>query len=125
MKKENAIIDQTETQEAAEIEMLNARTEDRRKAEKAAQESAARIIRQAEEEAQKKAIAAEKAKAQRKAYTVRSIASVVIFAVLSGGVALAGTAGMIHPYICIPAAIFCLCAACVRFGAWFGRVAKK
>lgn len=44
---------------------------------------------------------------------------------IGGAVALAGTAGMIAPVIWIPTAIICLCAACLRLGAWFERAAKK
>ena len=125
MEKEMEIIDQTENQEEAEFEMLNARANEHHEKTVAAENRAAQIIRQAEEEANKKAIAYEKAKARRKAYTVKSVASVVAFAVFSAGFLAAGTAEMIHPTIWIPAAVACLCAACVRFGVWYGRVAKK
>lgn len=125
MKKENAIIDQTDNQEAAEFENLNARAQENHEHNVAMQDQAARIIREAEEEAEKAFIKEEKAKARRKAYTVKSVVSVAALAVLSGAVCAAGTVGMIHPAIWIPAALVCLCAACVRFGAWFGRAARK
>ena len=112
-------------QETIEFAQQNARTTKRLADDKVKKDQAARIIREAEEEARKAFIKSEKAKARRRAYTVKSIATVTVFGALSGAVALAGTAGMVHPAIWIPAALFCLCAACVRFGAWFGRVAKK
>lgn len=124
MEKEMEIIDQTETQEAAEFEMLNARANENHENTVAAENRAAQIIRQAEEYAKRESIKAEKAKARRKAYTVKSIFSVSAFAVLSAAFLAAGTEEMIHPTIWIPAAIACLCAACVRFGVWFGRMAK-
>ena len=34
-------------------------------------------------------------------------------------------AGIAHPAICIPVALYALCAVCVQLGAWFGRAAKK
>lgn len=68
---------------------------------------------------------AEKAEARRKAYNLNTAKHILIHGCTIGAVAWAGTAGMIHPAICIPVGLFCLCAACLRFGAWFGRVAKK
>ena len=64
---------------------------------------------------------AEKVKAQRKAYTLKTFGYVLFDCVICGGLTLAGIAGLIHPVIFIPASVFCLCAACVRLGAWFGR----
>ena len=125
MEKEMEIIDQTENQETAEIEMLNARS--KAHYDKMMQEHAEQISRQAEAEeyARKEAAKAEKAKARRKAYTMKSIFSVSALLVLSGAVAWAGQAEMIHPNIWMPTALICLCVACGRFGVWFGRVAKK
>lgn len=67
---------------------------------------------------------AEKAEAKRKAYNRNSAVYVLMRLATIGVMALAGTAGMIHPAICIPVALFCLCTACVRLGAWLGRAAK-
>lgn len=50
---------------------------------------------------------------------------VLIDVAFGAAVAAAGTAGFIHPVIWTPAAIICLCAACVRLGMWFGKAAKK
>ena len=66
----------------------------------------------------------EKMAARRKAYTSKTCGYILSNCAVCGAVAWAGIAGMIHPVISIPVSIFCLCAACVRFGAWFGRVAK-
>lgn len=68
---------------------------------------------------------AAKAKAQRKAYTLKTIGYVLANCATCGAVAWAGIAGLIHPIISAPVSIFCLCVACVRFGAWFGRVMNK
>jgi hypothetical protein len=66
----------------------------------------------------------EKMAARRKAYTLNTFGYVLTNCAVCGAVTWAGMAGMIHPIISFPVGIFCLCAACVRFGAWFGRVAK-
>ena len=66
-----------------------------------------------------------KAKAQRKAYTIKTFGYILANCTACGAVAWAGIAGLIHPVISAPVSIFCLCVACVRFGAWFGRVMKK
>lgn len=68
---------------------------------------------------------AEKMAEQRRAYNLNTVKHILIHGGIIGAVAWAGTAGMIHPYICIPVSLFSLCAACVRLGAWFGRAAKK
>lgn len=116
-----AIIEKTDTEtrgcfieeEILELEMLNARS-NKRMAEEAEQREADHRRKMAEKEA-----------ARRKAYKIESIKYIILrFAVL-GGVVWAGTAGMIHPYIFIPVALFCLCAACLRIGEWFGRGWKK
>ena len=81
------------------------------------------------EKAQKKAACknskAAKAKAQRREYTLRTAGYVLGNCAVCGAVTWAGIAGLIHPIISAPVSIFCLCVACVRFGAWFGRVVKK
>lgn len=66
-----------------------------------------------------------KAEAKRKAYNLKTIKTVLLHGGICGAVIWLGTAGMVHPAIWIPAAIIHLCAACVRCGIWFGRVAKK
>ena len=85
--------------------------------------------RMANEKAQKKVACknskAAKAKAQRKAYTLKTFGYILANCATCGAVAWAGIAGLIHPIISIPVSIFCLCVACVRFGAWFGRVVNK
>lgn len=120
MKKEEI----NNQKEVAELERLNARTEERIEANNAAQDQAERIIREAEEEARKKTLKEEKEKARRKAYANKSFASVGALLVLSGAVLGAGIAEMIHPTIWVATSLICLCAACVRFGVWFGRSTK-
>lgn len=84
--------------------------------------------RMANEKEQKKAACknsrAAKAKAQRKAYTIKSISYILANCAVCGAVTWAGIAGLIHPIISIPVSIFCLCVACVRFGAWYGKVVQ-
>jgi hypothetical protein len=85
--------------------------------------------RMANEKAQKKVACkqskAAKAKAQRKAYTPKTFGYILANCAICGAVTWAGIAGLIHPIISAPVSVFCLCVACVRFGAWFGRVVKK
>lgn len=63
----------------------------------------------------------EKAKAERKAYNAKTVGRILLNCAISGGAAWAGIAGMIHPIIYVPVSLFCLCVACLRFGAWFAR----
>lgn len=101
-------------QDALEFARLNARLDKQRKeAEKAQKKVACKNSKAA------------KAKAQRKAYTLKTVGSILANCAICGAVAWAGIAGMIHPIISAPVSIFCLCVACVRFGAWFGRVMNK
>jgi hypothetical protein len=85
--------------------------------------------RMANEKAQKKVACkqskAAKAKAQRKAYTLKTVGYILANCAICGAVTWAGIAGLIHPIISAPVSVFCMCVACVRFGAWFGRVVKK
>ena len=108
-----AIIEMTDTgtkglyidQDALEFSRLNAKTKKRiAKAEAEKRES----IRQHNK--------AEKAKARHKAQTISHVKAIVSFGAVFCGSAWAGLAGMIHPAIFIPVSLFCLCAACVRFG---------
>ena len=74
------------------------------------------------EKAKKKATTkAEQAKARRKAYNLNTACRILFSCAICSGVAWAGIAGMIHPIIYVPVSLFCLCAACLRLGAWFGR----
>ena len=124
MEKNNEIVDQTENMEAAEFEALNARAQENGVREQVLRDQAKRIIREAEVYALKETAKYEKRKAQRRAYSIKSLVSVVGLSVLAVAVTWAGMAGMIHPHISNPVAIICLCAACIRLGAWFGRGAK-
>lgn len=68
---------------------------------------------------------AEKAEARRKAYNMKTVKTILIHGGICGASIWAGAAGMVHPGIWIPVALFGLCAVCVRCGAWFGRAGKK
>lgn len=74
-----------------------------------------------EKEQKKAAAKAEKAKADRKAYTKKTVAHILLSCAISSGSAWAGIAGLIAPIIYVPVSLFCLCAACIRLGTWFGR----
>ena len=118
MEKGLAIIEMTDTetkgfyidQDALEFSRLNAQTSkhlrEAEKNKKVEQRNYRRYMQ---------------AKAQRKAYNIKTFTHVLISLAVVGAVAWAGMAGMIHPIICIPVGLFCLCAACLRLGAWFGR----
>lgn len=67
---------------------------------------------------------AEKAKARRREYNVRTVCYVISRCAVAGAVTWAAWAGMIHPIISITVATFCLSAACLRLGLWFGKVGK-
>lgn len=110
--------------EMTEFEQLNARTNERiaLKTEKAEQEE--RIARLKAEQERKAFAKAEKEKQRRKAYSNKSAVSVLALLMLSGAVIVAGMAELIHPTIWVATSIICLCAACIRFGAWFGKVTK-
>ena len=94
-------------QETIELSRLNALTQKR--IERAATEEYREIQNRRK---------AEKAEARRKAYTMKSVGRIMAYIAVYYAVISAGTAGMIHPAISIPVSLFCLCAACVRFGAW-------
>lgn len=121
MEKGLAIIEKTDTetkgfyidQDALEFARQNAMTKKRIAHAEAVQ-------RKAEQTRRKN----ERAEARRKAYNLNTVKHILIHTGIIGAVTWAGTAGMIHPVVCIPVSIFCLCAACVRLGAWFGRGAK-
>lgn len=121
MKNGLAIIEMTDTetrgfyidQDALEFSRLNAKTKKRIAHNESAQREADRNRRKHEI-----------AKARRKAYTISHIKAIVSFAAVCGGSAWAVMAGMIHPVIGVPVSVLCLCVACVRLGALFGRVAK-
>ena len=101
-------------QDALEFARLNARADKHRnEAEKAQKKTACKNSKAA------------KAKAERKAYTLKTVGYILANCAICGAVTWAGIAGLIHPIISAPVSIFCLCVACVRFGAWFGRVVKE
>ena len=81
----------------------------------------AEAVQRKAEQSRKKA---EKDEAKRKAYNRNTAKHILIYSGIIGAVAWAGTAGMIHPVVGIPVSVFCLCAACLRFGAWLGKVTK-
>ena len=92
--------------DVVELERLNAQTQKR--------------IAKAEAERRK----AEKAEAEFNTYTVRTIKYIAARAGLVFATTLAGTAEMIHPVIWSFVTLYCLCAVCVKLGAWIGKAVK-
>ena len=113
-----AIIEKNETgttgiiidQDTIECARLNARIQ-KRIAQNEANERKAQLAQQK----------VAKAEARRKAFNRKTIKSLILHGGICGAVIWLGFAGMAHPVICIPVALYCLCAACVRLGAWLGR----
>ena len=64
---------------------------------------------------------AKKAKAQHTAYTMKTVGRILLNCTICCGAVGAGFAGLVAPVIYVPVSLFCLCAACLRLGAWFGR----
>ena len=116
-----AIIEKTDTetkgfyidQDSLEFARMNAKLDKQRKE-----------IENAQKKVATKVSKAAKAKAQRKAYTLKTFGYILANCATCGAVAWAGLTGMIHPIISIPLSILSLCNACVRFGLWIGKVAK-
>lgn len=112
-----AIIEKTDTetkgvyidQDTIELARQNARVQKR------IEEAEARA-----KVAYEKHLKAERAEKKRKAYVRASIKYIVTHGAVCGAVGWAWWAGMIHPIVCIPVMLYCLCASCVRLGAWLG-----
>ncbi len=101
-------------QDSLECARQNAYTRKRREQKAAEEQEAARNRRKAE-----------KVAARRRAYTIKTICHVMTCGGICGGVALAGSAGLIHPAIYIPVICVSLCAACYRLGEYFGSMVKR
>ena len=122
MEKGLAIIEVTDTetkgffvdQEAVEMARLHSAIKRNRAKHEAERREAERNRRRVE-----------KAEARRKAYNLNTVFYILIRCVICAAVVWAGMAGLVHPVIFIPVAVFCLCAACLRFGVWFGKVGCK
>lgn len=67
---------------------------------------------------------AEAAKAKRKAYIFCAVRTVLYRTVLCCLLAVACSAGMIVPEICVPVSLALLCSACLRLGALWGKVVR-
>ena len=106
-------------QDALEFARLNAKIKMR--SDKAAKDQKKATTKRTKAEKAEEERKSEKVKAQRKAYTIKTAAHVLLNCAISSGAAWAGIAGMIHPVIYVPVSLVCLCAACLRLGAWFGR----
>ena len=97
-------------QDALECARLNAKTKKRiAKAEQIRRDAAQRRRK------------AEKLEAKRREYNVRTICYILGRCTVAAAVAWAGWAGLIHPVVSVPMITLCLCAACLRLGAWKER----
>ena len=122
MEKALAIFEKTEDgtkavffdQESIECARLNLRTKKRMDEYQEAQVKADRRNRKAEA-----------AKARFKAYTTRTFCIIADDSLVVWAAVQAGIAGLIHPVVYLPVALLFLCAACVRLGAWIGKVVNK
>lgn len=67
---------------------------------------------------------AENAKARKRAFHNNTI----VYMLIRGGVIAtaiaAAKAGLVHPVISIPVILLCLCAVCIRFGAWLAKTIR-
>ena len=59
--------------------------------------------------------------AKRRKRIAKTAVHVLLCTAVCVGVSLAGGAGLIAPVIWIPIGLLCICGACVRLGACFGR----
>ena len=79
--------------------------------------------KRAREEAKKRQREA-KLEAKRRADNARTVRYDIGCCTVSAAVTLTMFAGLVHPVVSVPVAVICLCAACVRLGAWLGRNAN-
>lgn len=122
MEKALAIFEKTEEgtkavffdQEAIECARLNIRT--KKRVEKAQMEQRANAQKHRKAEA---------AKARFMAYTTKTFSIIAAECAAVMALGWAGSADLLHPAIFIPVSLFCLCAACLRLGAWIGRAVRK
>lgn len=97
-------------QDALEFARLNAKTKKRVDAAEAEKKNASNSHTKAEKE-----------KARRKAYALKTVGRILLNCAICCAAVGAGIAGLVAPIIYVPVSLFCLCAACLRLGAWFGR----
>ena len=122
MEKALAIFEKTEEgtkavffdQETIECARLNVRT--KKRVEQAAMEHLANS---------QKLRKAAAAKARFQAYTAKTFCIVAADCAAVWGAVQAGIAGLVHPVVYLPVSLLFLCAACVRLGAWIGKVINK
>ena len=63
-----------------------------------------------------------KEQARKRAFTNNTIAYMLIRGGVIVAVNAAASAGLIHPVVSTPVILLCLCAVCIRFGVWLGKV---
>ena len=68
---------------------------------------------------------AENAQARKRAFIHNTIAYMLTRGGIIAAAAVAANAGLVHPVISAPIIILCLCAVCIRFGVWLGKVGVK
>ena len=79
------------------------------------------ITKKRTREAERKARLEAKLEAKRRARKADTIRYVLSRCGISVAVTVAAYVGVVHPVVSVPVSVFCLCAACVRLGAWLGR----
>lgn len=68
---------------------------------------------------------AKKAQERKRAFIRNTIAYMLTRGGVIVAAAVAANAGLVHPVISAPVIILCLCAVCIRFGLWLGKVGVK
>lgn len=117
-----AILEKTDTgtngffvdQYTIELSRLNAITQQRIDKAEAERRKAAHNRRMAEKE-----------EAKFNAYTLHTIKYILVRTGIVLATMWGGTAGIVHPAIWLFITLYCLCAVCVKLGAWFGRAVKR
>lgn len=117
-----AILEKTDTgasgffvdQYTIELSRLNAITQQRIDKAEAERRKAAHNRRMAEKE-----------EAKFNAYTLHTIKYILVRTGIVLATMWGGTAGIVHPAIWLFITLYCLCAVCVKLGAWFGWAVKQ
>lgn len=117
-----AILEKTDTgtdgffvdQYTIELSRLNAITQQRIDKAEAERRKAAHNRRMAGRE-----------EAKFNAYTLHTIKYILVRTGIVLATMWGGTAGIVHPAIWLFITLYCLCAVCVKLGAWFGRAVKR
>ena len=100
-------------QEVLEYAKLNLRTKSRVADQEKEQNSINRRLRNAQI-----------AEARRKAYNRKTLCCLLMETATIAAITCGGFFGLISPVVCFCVSLALLCAVCVRFGIWYGRMKK-